>query len=152
MTPGLVTVKSRFERPFLVTAGLILIAMAAAELMGNQGSVAVQPLDPVSGLSSRYLFWALAGIEAVIGVACLVDPGRPANFGLTFWLASYVLIYRASLLFLGVRSMDSYVSTMSLNFEIPVSAMRCLISLGIVYIWCGSGLLGYLRRDRAASR
>lgn len=129
----------KLPKLFNLAAGLILVAMATAEVFGNQGAVIVQPADPILGISSRYPFWALAIVKSAVAAVCLFSTAERLKHMMVFWLASYLVLYRLGLLCTGVHFVTAYFERMAANFGLSPGAMSFLFSLGVGFLWFDSG-------------
>lgn len=129
---------ARFAAAFSTSAGLLLLALGLAHLLGNQGRELVQPPDPVLVVSSRYLFWGLGGVELIVALVCLWarSPQLPAV--LVAWLTSNLLVYRVALFWFGVYDVKAYYDTMANAFGVSVRTMDVLMTLAVAYLLVGS--------------
>lgn len=139
----------RLAKNFGNLAGFILLAIAAMSLVGNVGKLIIQPSDPIFGVSSRYLFWVLAGFELAAAVICLFGNSRSFQNLVVFWLTSNLLIYRLFLFYSGVKTIRAYYDTMAYSFGVSASALNILFGTGIIFLWLGSGLSLFLLRKES---
>lgn len=130
----------RFANIFPTVAGLILIAMASAQVIGNQRTITLQPADPLLGISSRYLFWTLAALETIVAAICLFSHAERLKHTTVFWLTSYLVLYRLEMVHVGVNSAAAYFGTMAKNFGLSPEVMEILSAFGVLGLWCGSGI------------
>jgi hypothetical protein len=140
---------SKFLKSFNTSAGFIFLAMAIAHFIGNQGEATIQPPDPIFDVSSRYLFWILAGVEMLVAIVCLFTKLTSLKTLSIFWLTSNLLIYRLFLYYFGVHSVRAYYSTMAYSFGVSVDTTNVLMALLTAYIWLGSGLSLFMLRKKS---
>lgn len=132
--------QTRWIAPFTQIAGLVLLGLAVAHFVGNQGELEEQPADPVFLISTRYLFWALAGAELFVALVCLLGKSRMLANGLLLWLVTNLAVYRVGLLFLGVSSVRAYFATMAANFGLSPVGLSVLSGLVVSLLGSGSAV------------
>jgi hypothetical protein len=85
-------------RSFMVSAGTLLLATAAAKLVSAGGNARIlQDPDPILAISFRHLFWIVGVLELVIALICLFGNQPRLQAGLVAWLATSFAIYRLAL-------------------------------------------------------
>ncbi len=137
---------SRFIQRFSLSAGLLLIAMAMLHIIGNQGENVLQPVDPVFGISTRHVFWVLAGLEVLVATVCLFFKETDFKIISVLWFTSTLLLYRLALLYFGVKTIGAYYDTMAWNFGVSTGVMNFLLAFVTAYLWLGSILFFILLR------
>ncbi|MBE0544418.1 MAG: hypothetical protein IH623_24005 [Verrucomicrobia bacterium] len=137
--------KVQFTQTFSRSAGLILLALATTHFLGNQGGIVVQPLDPIFAVSTRHLFWSLAGIEALLGVVCFSVKSSHLASGLVAWFASNCVLYRLCLLWFGAPDVRAYYDTMSYAFGLSARTVDVGLTLAMGYLLVGSLIVLFWR-------
>lgn len=132
--------QTRWIASFTQIAGLVLLGLAVAHFVGNQGEIEEQPADPVFLISTRYLFWALAGAELFVALVCLSDRSRMLANALLLWLVTNVAVYRVGLLWLGVSSVRAYFAAMAENFGLSLTGLSVLNGLMMSLLGSGSAV------------
>lgn len=128
----------RWLNTFTRSAGLGLIALAVFHFVGNQGEIVFQPSEPIFEVSTRYLFWGLAGLELIVALGCLFSKSLLTPNLLLAWLTTNIGLYRLGLLYFGVRTTSAYYETMAHRFGLSNAAMNFACSVALIGLWCGS--------------
>jgi hypothetical protein len=89
------------SRYFLYSAGIILLFTSVAKIVSALGTARILDIsDPILPLSFRNVFWAIGGIEMVVGIACIFCNNIGFKSGLVAWIATAFLVYRLGLIFI----------------------------------------------------
>ena len=132
--------RSPWLRTVTRAAGLVLVGLGAAHLVGNQGQITLQPMDPLLQVSSRYLFWGTGGCELCVGMVCLLAGDLLLANGLVLWLTTCLLVYRVGLLTVGVATLRGYYQTMAEQFGVGAGLLNVLFGTAAGVLWCGSAV------------
>lgn len=105
------------------TLGLVLIGAGALALLGNQGSGIIQPTDPLTGVSSRFVFWIVGIVSELLGVACLFLRRSIWPLFVTAQLALGLLMGCVGLGFVGTYRIGPFFDTMAMNFGLGTAPL-----------------------------
>ena len=127
--------RPKLFRPFIYTAGVLLLVTALAKLVSSQGDARIlQSYDPILRIKFQQVFWVVGVVELIIAIICFL----PVSFGwrtkLVAWLATNFVIYRVGLWLIGYQRPCPCLG--NLTDALPISPSTADLALKI--------LLGYL--------
>lgn len=137
---------------FVRTTGMVLIATAIAKVWSVFGQSRVLVMvDPIAGISFRWLLVAVGMLELLVAGVCLFGKNMRVAMLLVAWLATNFAVYRAGLWWMGwlrpCHCMGALAGAMHLSDQAADNIMRAVL----LYLLIGSyGLLlwqGWQRRD-----
>jgi hypothetical protein len=89
----------RWIKPFVYSAGAILLAAALIRFLIASGEAPILPLpEPTLGIPLRYAVLLVGGIEAAVALYCLFGRQIALQVGWLAWLAIEYVFYRVLLL------------------------------------------------------
>lgn len=126
-------------RGFMVSAGVLLLATAAAKLVSAGGNARIlQFPDPVFAIPFRRVFWIVGGLELVIALICLFGKWPRLQAGLVAWLATSFAVYRLALNLSGYHSpchcLGNLTDALHISPETADNAMKVVLA----YLLIGS--------------
>jgi hypothetical protein len=126
-------------RLFLRSAGMLLIITATAKLISSFGSAGIlETGDPVLKIPFRILFWAVGGLEIVVGLICLLGSKWRLQTGLVAWLATMFLVYRLGLLWIGYQRLCPCLGNLTDALHLPVHYAEMAMKIILGYLLIGS--------------
>jgi hypothetical protein len=132
--------RSHWLRTGTRVTGLVLVGLGTAHLVGNQGEISLQPIDPLLQVSSRYVFWGAGICELCVGLVCLLAGDLLLANGLVLWLTTCLVGYRLGLLHLGVATLRGYYQTMAQELGVGADVLNVAFGAAAGSLWCGSAL------------
>ncbi len=119
-------------------SALGLIIIGAMCVLGNQGALLIQPSDPLTGVSSRYVFWAGGAFCLALGGVRLLAPGAVWAQLLAIWLVTSAAMFRLGLWYMGVPRVGPYFDTMGASFGLAPGLCGWLMAVGLALVFGSS--------------
>ena len=135
------TLLLRFERPFLISVGVILFVTGAAKLVsagGGQRALAV--MDPLLMLSYKNLFMVVGLLELGISGYLLFKDAPSAQLPLVAWLSANFLLYRLGHSWMGTRAPCGCLGTLTASLGISTGTINGIMIGMMLYILMGSAV------------
>jgi Zn finger protein HypA/HybF involved in hydrogenase expression len=101
----------------------------------------IQPADPVTGISSRYIFWILGVFCLVLGGARLIKPVTAWPHLITIWLVTSAAMLRLGLWYMGGKSAGPYFDTMAVSFGLAPHVCVGLVATVLGGAACSSAAI-----------
>ena len=131
--------KLKVFRSFIVSAGVLLLATAAAKLVSAGGNAHIlQFPDPILVIPYRHVFWAVGGLELVIALICLFSNRTRLQAGLVAWLATSFVIYRLALYLSGYHGLCHCLGNLTDALRISPQAADTAMKIVLAYLLVGS--------------
>jgi hypothetical protein len=126
-------------RLFLCVAGVLLLATAAAKLIGSFGNAHIlQHSDPIIGLTYRQLFGVVGAIELIVALVCFFGKRITLQAGLVACLATTFAAYRQGLVWIGYRKPCSCLGNLTDALHIPPQTADTAMKVMLAYLLVGS--------------
>jgi hypothetical protein len=131
-------------RAYICSAGALLLALATALFLVNFQETPldfVPARDLVFNLQLPTLFWILGGILGITALFCLFGDQTTLQLIHVLWLSISLMVYRLSLLFLGVNGgVKGWLGEMADAFGVSTSTMGALLAMAVWYLFIGSSI------------
>lgn len=147
----------RLIKCYLYSVSVLLSLTALAKLVSAAGSAKVLDTeDPIFHIRFRYVFVAVAGLELMVALACVLAKPLRERAGLVAWLAASFLFYRFGLYLVGYHRACGCLGNLTDALHLSPDAVDIAMKIVLGYFTVGSGLallsLGRVGSAKLASR
>jgi hypothetical protein len=130
---------SKTARLFLLVAGVLLLATAAAKLISSFGGTRILGnSDPITGLAFRNEFRLVGAVELAAALFCFFGKGVKLKAGLVAWLATTFVAYRLDLGWIGYRKPCACLGNLTDALHISPQAADNAMKIVLAYLLLGS--------------
>jgi hypothetical protein len=130
---------ARWSRRFVLSSGCIFLVTGLAKVGSALGKAGIlRNADPVFGISFGHLMLSVGIWELAVAGVCLFTRRRNLSLGLTAWMATNFLAYRAGLWFLGWQRPCSCLGNLTDALHIPPHAADVTMKIILLYLLAGS--------------
>ena len=142
---------ARWSKWFVLSAGGILLVTGLAKAASAFGTAKVlQTADPIVGISLGHLMLLAGILELAVAGVCLFTSKQNLGLGLTAWMATGFLVYRAGLWYMDWQKPCSCLGNLTDVLHIPPHAADVAMKIVLAYLLAGSygGLLCLWKSNR----
>jgi hypothetical protein len=126
---------------FIYSAGILLLATAAAKLASIFGDVPIlSGPDPIFGLSNRAVLSFAAAAEGVVGCICIRKGDVGIRVQSVAWLSTLLVGYRVGKHLLGQEGPCGCLGTITDVLRIAPGAADLALKVALAYLIAGSFL------------
>lgn len=130
---------ARWSKWFVLSAGGILLVTGLAKVTSAFGTAQVlQIADPIVGISLGHLMLLAGILELAVAGVCLFTSKQNLGLGLTAWLATCFLAYRAGLWYMDWQKPCNCLGNLTDVLHIPPHAADVAMKIVLAYLLAGS--------------
>lgn len=131
--------KQKAIRIYILSAGLVLLAVAIAKFISSEGSATIlQKQDPILMLSFQHVFWLIGAIELAVAFTCFFSKQVSFQAGLLAWLATSFIVYRLGLLWIGYHKPCPCLGNLTDALHISPHTAGIALKISLAYLLIGS--------------
>ena len=136
----------RFERPFLISVGVILFVTGVAKLYSaGGGQRALNVPSPLFLIPYKHLFLGVGLLEIGIAGYLLFKEAPKMQVLLVAWLSWNFLLYRIATYLMGVKAPCGCLGTLTDSLRISAATIDQIMTLIVIYLFSLSSVYFWFR-------
>jgi hypothetical protein len=131
----------KVTRAFIVSAGVLLLAIATAGMLSNwTGAAMVSPREPVLMLRISTLFWIWGAMEVAVACVCLFGSSIRVQLMLIFWVGLNLAVYGWALADGSIRGLGGYLGGLAGSYGVSPATAALVLASTVCYLLLGSSI------------
>lgn len=129
----------RMIRWFTFSSACILFVTGAAKMISALGDQKILSLiDPVTGISFKYLMFYTGTLEIIVSLLCLFQKRIKVSLGMILWLSTCFCVYRIGLYYLGWKQPCTCLGSLTDAIHVAPNVADIFMKVILFYLLLGS--------------